>query len=113
MVFTLVVSIRGGNVINLIYDSEDHARSDSAELAIACESAAPLIVTLTDDFGTEAHLGVKDIAAHTLQNVSRVNDGAGELQLAAMRANGKLQNKAQHDPALKFALPPGQGRILS
>lgn len=101
-VFTIMVLLRGGNTVNLIYSAEDRARKEFRKLGEACDSRAPLTVELTDDFGTEAHIAVEMVGIRTLQNANRVQEGGGELQLAGLRAQIKTQNKAKDDPVLKI-----------
>jgi hypothetical protein len=112
-IFVIMLLLRGGNTLNLIYSAEDRARRDFRKLGEACASGAPLDVEFSDDFGTEAHINVETIAVRTLQNIARVQDGAGEMQLTQLRTQVKLQNKAKDDPVLKFAATMQRPGLMS
>jgi|SRR5215471_16769736 len=100
--WTVVVMIAGGGVVNLIYEHESKAKIAFDNLTEARKVDTCVAVSLSDDFGTKAEIGVTDITVHTLQDVKRVQIGAGELHLANMRANVTMQQKAQRDPTLKL-----------
>jgi hypothetical protein len=111
--WVIMLLLRGGNTLNLIYSAEDRARKEFSKLGEACDSRAPLDVEITDDFGTEAHIAAGEIATRTLQNTARAQEGGGELQLANLRAQLKTQNKAKDDPVLKLAAMQRPGGFIA
>lgn len=100
--FSLAIELRTARSWVFLYKSETSARRarDTLRGVLNVVGGDP-IVTVADEYGTEADISAKDILGILFEDMNKCSESSIERGLHQARSQASLNRRAQSDPLLR------------